>query len=98
MLHCANAVEFTAQPQDASGAVGEFVTFSVEAKNAYSYKWYYQNTSSTKWTATTATGFDTNTLTMEVKNTNNGYKFRCTVTGLDGNTYNSEYATLTHAK
>jgi len=94
-LHVGDPVVITAQPQAVTVAAGEVATFTVEATNAYAYQWQYQNTTSTKWGNTIADGNQTATLNVTTKASNNGYKYRCVVYGLDGVDYITEVVTLT---
>jgi len=94
-LHVGDPVVITAQPQAVTVAAGEVATFTVEATNAYAYQWQYQNTTSTKWGNTSADGNQTATLNVTTKASNNGYKYRCVIYGLDGTETITEFAILT---
>ena len=95
VLHVADPVVFTTQPVNVTCAVGSVATFTVTAQNVYSYQWQYMSPSMTNWKNTTAAGNQTATLNVTVKSNNNGYKYRCVVTGLDGVEYFSDIATVT---
>jgi len=95
VLHVGDPVVITAQPQAVTVAAGEVATFTVVAENAYAYQWQYQNATGTKWGNTSADGNQTATLNVTTKASNNGYKYRCVIYGLDGNEYITEYAVLT---
>jgi len=95
VLHVGDPVVITAQPQAVTVAAGEVATFTVEATNAYAYQWQYQRPTGTAWGNTSADGNQTATLNVTTKASNNGYKYRCVITGLDGNEYITEYAVLT---
>ena len=94
-LHVGDPVVITAQPQAVTVAAGEVATFTVEATNAYAYQWQYQRPTGTVWGNTSADGNQTATLNVTTKASNNGYKYRCVVYGLDGVEYITEIATLT---
>jgi len=94
-LHVGDPVVITAQPQAVTVAAGEVATFTVEATNAYAYQWQYQRPTGTTWGNTSADGNQTATLNVTTKASNNGYKYRCVVYGLDGVEYITEIATLT---
>ena len=90
-------LEITSQPEDASGALGETVQFSVTASGTdLSYQWEWKS-ASTNWKATTVSGCTTDTITVEVTEKRNGYQYRCVVTDKNGNIATSEAATLTIA-
>jgi len=94
-LHVGDPVVITAQPQAVTVAAGEVATFTVEATNAYAYQWQYQRPTGTVWGNTSADGNQTATLNVTTKASNNGYKYRCVIYGLDGVEYITEIATLT---
>jgi len=95
VLHVGDPVVITAQPADVTVAAGEVATFTVAADNAFAYQWQYKSATMTSFRNTTADGNKTATLNVTTKATNNGYKYRCVITGLDGAEYISETATLT---
>ena len=94
VLHVGDPVVITAQPENVTCAVGQIATFRVTAGNVYAYQWQYQRPSGTTWTNTTADGNTTATLNVTVKSNNGGYKYRCKITGLNGETYYTDVATL----
>lgn len=82
------------QPEDIAVDSGESVQFHVEAEgNVVSYKWEYRKLY--KWFATEMEGATKATVGVITKVSNNGYKYRCEIIGLDGITYYSEITTLT---
>ena len=84
----------TSDPENASGNVGDTVTFSVTADNAVSYQWQYSDNGGTSYRNTGLTGFDTDTLTVYLKTKYYlGYYWRCIVTGPDGKQVTSKAAT-----
>jgi len=95
VLHVGDPVVITAQPQAVTVAAGEVATFTVVAENAYAYQWQYQRPTGTTWGNTSADGNQTATLNVTTKASNNGYKYRCIIYGLDGTETITEFATLT---
>jgi len=95
VLHVGDPVVITAQPANVTVAAGEVATFTVVAENAYAYQWQYQRPTGTAWGNTGADGNKTATLHVTTKATNNGYKYRCIIYGLDGTETITEFATLT---
>ena len=96
-LSVATALEITKQPVDASNAIGENVTFSVEASGeGLSYQWEWRNSTS-DWKATTVAGNKTDTITVQVIAARNGNEYRCVVTDKNGNRVESDGATLSVA-
>ena len=83
------------QPQDYSGMVGTNATFTVEADSTdVTYQWQARKNSNSAWGATSMSGNRTNTLTVPILETRDGYQYRCLVT--KGNvTLESDPATLT---
>ena len=83
------------QPQDYSGMVGTNATFTVEADGTdVTYQWQARKNSNSAWGATSMSGSRTNTLTVPILETRDGYQYRCLVT--KGNvTLESDPATLT---
>lgn len=94
-LHVAEPVTITAQPEGYVGAVGQTAVFEVEAGNVYTYQWQYARKGSSVWYNTTAEGNQTSKLSVAITSGRNGYQYRCMITGLDGNIYYTDIATLT---
>ena len=85
------------QPQDASGTSGESVDFHVAVRNAPDavYQWQYKTTTGTwKDCSSATTGYNTDTITVTVNATRNGYQYRCNITSGE-TTLTSDAATLT---
>ncbi|MBQ3941060.1 MAG: immunoglobulin domain-containing protein, partial [Oscillospiraceae bacterium] len=83
----------TAQPKDVTQAVGTTAKFTVTATgDSLKYQWQYDNGSG--WKNSTATGYNTATLSVEVTAARNGQKYRCVITGKNGVAANSNAATL----
>ena len=84
----------TAQPKAASGAVGDTVKFTVQAKGeGLTYQWQYYTGS--KWANSSMTGSKTAALSVSVTAGRNGQKYRCVVTDASGVTATSDAAALT---
>lgn len=76
----------SAQPVSATAAVGDKVSFTVEAVGVASYQWQFSTNNGSTWSDSTATGARTNTLSnYEVTTARLSYKFRCKLTDYDGN-------------
>ena len=95
VLHVSDPVVITAQPENVQTATGTAAVFKVKATNAYSYQWQYARKGSTTWQNTSLTGCTTDTLSVDVITSRNGYRYRCLITGMDGKTYYTTPATLT---
>ena len=97
-------LEFTEQPQNAIGRVGETVTLSVTATNAVSYQWQrasvVQGPDGYEWknigTSNTANyqGMKTRELGVVLSNRTSSYVYRCVVKNAVGETLASEYASV----
>ncbi len=83
----------TAQPNGVRAAIGETAKFTVTATGAgLSYQWQYN--SGDGWKNSGATGATTATLSINAKNTYNGWKYRCIITDANGVKTTSSVATL----
>jgi len=94
-MYVGDPVVISEQPQTVRCSAGVTAVFTVTASSAYSYQWQYMSPSMSNWRNTTAEGNQTPTLHVGAKASNNGYKYRCVIQGLDGDTYYTEYAVLT---
>ena len=93
-----SAPAITTQPGNSAICDGANTTFSVTATNAISYQWQVNNGGG--WTNVTNTGIysgaTTSTLTLTgATSTNNGFQYRCDVTGATTPNAISNAATLT---
>ena len=82
------------QPEDQYACVGDTVYFEVDAKGATSYQWYFSQDAGKSWKMSGMSGASTKKLTVPVTEKRIGQSYRCTVTGVDGNTFNSNSATI----
>lgn len=73
------------QPVNWIGAVNGQATFTVKAMNVSTYQWQYSEDNGQTWTNTTATGY--NTETMSVKAISDRFRnlYRCVLTDADEN-------------
>ena len=75
-----SAIVITAQPENATVAAGETVTFTVEATGEnLKYRWY-RSSDREIWTETWLTGYNTNELSFVVNATRAGYAYKCVIT------------------
>jgi len=89
------SAEITTQPGNATVVQGTKVTYQLEAINATAYLWQYQKASGQAWTtATMFTGYNTKALTVQAETGMDGYKFRCVITGMDGDPVISKEVSL----
>ena len=88
-------LSFKAHPQNASAAVGGTATFTVatSVEDGFTYQWQYSRDGE-KWMNTTMAGYDTDTLTVNVTKSRNGYQYRCVLTGSKNSKIESRAATL----
>ena len=75
-------IEITTQPVSRDAKAGATVTFSMTAKNATAYQWYYSKDSGSNWskiaeTSSTFTGGTTRTLSFKQTSTLATYMFKC---------------------
>ena len=78
------------QPTDASVKEGGSASFTVSARHAESYQWYWYKASENLWSPISTASAKTATLSYtEVPYAWNGYQFRCKVTNSAGDTWSS---------
>ena len=88
-------IHITKQPQSVTAAAGSTVNFSVRATGAgLTYQWQYKRPGTDKWYKSSFTGAQTNTMTVPVIAARDGYQYRCVITDANGETVNSQEATL----
>ncbi len=79
-------IKILEQPQDIKGKVGEQLTLDVKAEGVKTYEWQYsadgKNYSAWSWVE----GYDQASMKFELTEGRVGMKFRCKITGEDGNT------------
>ncbi len=80
----AEGLEIILQPLSVSADIGDTVSFSVGARNAAAYQWYYSKDGGAKWYKSSASGNQSDTLTITLKSNNVDNVYRCKVSGLDG--------------
>ena len=87
--------KITAQPASVKNAVGATASFKVEATGVkLTYQWQY-STNGTTWKNSGFSTAKSATLNVPVTAARNGYRFRCVVTGSNGQTATSNAAKLT---
>ena len=93
ILHVVAPLTITNQPSDYSGTVGETAVFNVTAQGTgLTYQW--QTNSSGTWKNSSLSGYNTDTLSVGITNSRNGYKFRCVVKNSNNQTVTSNEVTL----
>ncbi len=91
----------TEQPRDAYGDAGDNVQFHVGVNGDVSYRWQYSKNGGTTWNynSSNATGYNTDTLTMGVTATRDGWLYRCELTdSVTGEIFHTEPARLVMRK
>ncbi|MDO5436556.1 MAG: hypothetical protein Q4G19_09330, partial [Clostridia bacterium] len=90
------ALKITAQPVNATATAGTDAKFTVKATgDGLKYQWQLLKTADGTWARTTATGYNTATITIPATVTKNGYQYRCVITDEYGRDITSEAAVLT---
>jgi len=85
-------LQIVTQPEDYTGAAGDFVTFTIEAEgNDLSYQWQYSDDGET-WKMGSSTTASYSTMLTEARS---GRMIRCIVTDAEGNSVTSDVATMT---
>ena len=87
----------TTQPQSVDSAVGNVVSFMVEAQgDGLTYQWQLSNDGGTTWGNTSVNGNTTKFISFAIPGANySGRMFRCVITDANGNTLASNPAKLT---
>ena len=86
----------TSQPENVTAKLNDAVTFTVKASgDGLTYQWQYRSSATGTWKNTTLSGCKTATLTVTATTARNGFQYRCIITDANGNTVNSNGATLT---
>ena len=80
------------QPKSVTVAVGETAVFTVVAMNVAAYQWEVYWSGS--WHDSSASGYDTDTLTFTVTSGIRNYKWRCKLTDADGNSIYTDVLTV----
>ena len=94
-LTVATELKITGQPADVTAAAGANAKYTVTATgDGLKYQWQYK-TPTGNWVNTTATGYNTATISIPATVSRNGYSYRCNVTDQYGNTVSSNAAVLT---
>ena len=77
--------EIVNQPLDSETAVGDMASFCVEATGVASYQWQYSMNGGSTWRNNTGDAAKTATFSIQATEARYGYKYRCKLTGADGN-------------
>ena len=94
-LTVADYAEIVSNPESVSAKKDETVKFTVAATgDGLTYRWQYKGPDG-KWTNSSASGYQTDTLTIVAATHRNGYQYRCVITDQYGNKVTSDAATLT---
>ena len=95
----APALTITSQPESIIRNPGEAASFTVVAEGeGLTYKWQYKNAGEETWRNTSLSGYNTATLNVSnavVGATHNGRQYKCIITDANGNSIETEPATLT---
>lgn len=91
----AKPLEILKQPENAIAELGTKATFTVEVSgDGLTYLWQCSSNGGASWYGSTAEGYKTNTLTIPVTESRNGYLYRCNVTDVTGAKLQSDSAKL----
>ena len=80
----------TKQPENATGSIGDTVTFAVEAENATAYVWQYSKDKGATWTSWTSEQYRQPTIELSLTKSRMTMKYRCQVTGTNGKSIYSD--------
>ena len=84
------------QPKNVNASLDSIVVFNVMANGeGLTYKWELYNPSTSKWADSAATGANSNEITLKVQSHQNGFKYRCNITDVNGSTVQTIPAKLT---
>ena len=83
------------QPKSVSAAIGTTAKFTVAATGGgLKYQWQVSTDGST-WKNSSATGYNTKTISLKATASKNGYRYRCVITDANGSKMTSTAAKLT---
>ncbi len=88
------SVNILQQPESVSASVGDTVKFTVSGTGIVGYQWYFSQNGGKTWKVSGMSGANTDTLTVPVTAARIGQMYRCQLTGHDGDTIDSEAATI----
>ena len=92
-LSVAQAITITAQPLNYTGPAGDTAIFKVAAEGeGLTYQWQVNKNGT--WANSSMTGCKTNTLSVNITDARDGYKFRCVIKNASGITVTTEEVTL----
>ena len=91
----AEGLRITRQPADVTSPSGTTVTLQVAAEGSgLSYQWQTQQSEGGQWLNTSARGYNTDTLQLQLSQNLEGRRFRCVVSDDSGNMVISDAAVL----
>ena len=91
-------LEIITQPTSQTVAIGDTVSFTVEAAgDGLKYQWYWRSLNHSTWYKNTLPGNKTNTLTFEATAGRMGNYYYCQITDANGNTVDTEVVRLFNA-
>lgn len=92
-LSVAQAINITAQPLNYTGPAGDTAIFKVAAEGeGLTYQWQVNKNGT--WANSSMTGCKTNSLSVNITDARDGYKFRCVIKNASGITVTTEEVTL----
>ena len=87
-------LSITTQPVDYVGALNSTASFTVAVnKEDVTYQWYFSNDGEV-WKPSSSTGYNTDTLTVQIASYRLGQQYRCEITDSEGNTVVSDAAAM----
>lgn len=88
------AITITRQPVSIVAAVGDTITFRVEATGVYQYRWQNRLYTDSTWNNSGLSGYSTSTLTIPVIEARYSYLWRCELTDYSGNVVYTDAVTI----
>ena len=86
------------QPEPAAAKIGDTVEFTVVAEGeGLTYEWFYKAVGSDQWQKSYSVGYNTDTLSVEMKAYRNGQEYKCVVSDTYGQTVESYAVAMTVA-
>ena len=74
------------QPTVQSGNIGDYLYYTVEANDAYTYRWEMSTDGGETWEKAAYTGYNTNTMKVKLYFSRVAFQFRCVIKDALGNT------------
>ena len=95
VIYTKEGLTIMTQPTDQTVKVGEDVTLTVEATGVAQYRWQYSSNDGVTWRNASWTGYNTDTVTFTVNESNIGWQVRCMLKDEEGTAFYTDAVQFT---